>query len=166
MSLGFSVDIGGTKELVSRLDRLIGPEVGKAVDRGLKKGAINIYRGAFRNLSGSSKTAPGSYPVPIRTGNLRRLLNFVPPGKAKTSDGVTVKATKHEALIYNVASYAKSIHDGVGASATHGKRAFLMDAYTKADKAKGVRKLVEKEVRVEVRKFYRGQGRGKRSLIV
>jgi len=70
----------------------------------------------------------GGYPVPVRTGNLKRLLDFVEPGQSKSGAGFNVHAGPLEAILYNSAEYANTIHEGLGSSAKFGPRRFLIDA--------------------------------------
>ena len=78
----------------------------KALKRGLGKWVLAAHKEAHRLLSGSNSDAAGAYPVPVRTGNLRRLENYVLPGRSKA--GIT--ARDGEAFLINAAIYATTIH--------------------------------------------------------
>lgn len=73
----------------------------------------------------------GADPVPVRTGNLKRLLNFVTPGQTKSGAGFSVHAGPMEAILYNSAEYSNVIHEGLSSSAKYGPRRFLVDALEK-----------------------------------
>lgn len=97
-----------------------------ALSRGLARALALVDGAAQDNLSGAG--APGSYPVPVRTGNLRR------------SQGMRLLSPT-AGLVFNTARYAAAIHGGLqpvkhhghGATATYtfesvAPRAFLDDA--------------------------------------
>jgi phage gpG-like protein len=69
----------------------------RAVAAGLRDIAISVERAAALNLRGRSKIA-GSYPVPVRTGNLRRSL------QSRFND--------RESMVIVSAVYARAIHQG------------------------------------------------------
>jgi len=71
----------------------------KAQKKALTRVAHRVNREQQRNLSGSNKANPGSYPVPNRTGNLFR------------GAGVDMSG-QHMAIIYNSAEYAGAVHGG------------------------------------------------------
>lgn len=74
-----------------------------AIKRGLVAIATRVDRAAVKNLSGSGAAGPGSYPVPVRTGHLRR------------AEGFDVQATR--ATVFNIAAYARAVHEGLWQSA-------------------------------------------------
>jgi hypothetical protein len=123
--------IVGSELVVKGLWRL-GSGIPDAITEGLTKSAKAIHRSAFEYLSGpgakKSNVPGGGYPVPIRTGHLRRLLDFVPPGKSKSKTGKTFTAGPMEAVVFNSAEYASAIHDGAGSSKKFGRRPYLDDA--------------------------------------
>lgn len=65
---------------------------------GLRRALVAVETAATRNLSGGGK--PGSYPVPVRTGNLRRGMGF------KLLDD-------RAGVVFNTARYASAIHGGL-----------------------------------------------------
>lgn len=75
---------------------------GTAVPAAVAVGVRNIVTAveieAEKNLRGAGTSAPGSYPVPVRTGFLRR-------GLGSTASG-------NRGLVFNAANYARKIHDG------------------------------------------------------
>lgn len=107
------------RELPGKLD--------DAVERGLLNAMQAVEEAAQANLSGAGQ--PFSYPVPVRTGNLRGQL-----GSEKLS------ATAAE--VFDTADYAWAVHEGVfNQWAGRGKtrrvkkpaRPFLTDALATAD---------------------------------
>lgn len=96
---------------------------GQGLRRGLRDIGVTVENEASRNLSGSG--APGSYPVPIRTGHLRRSLGM--------------KVGDREVVVYNSAKYANAIHQGFTpygnkhATKSYAGRPFLQDAADKID---------------------------------
>lgn len=68
-----------------------------AVRRGTRNVLLAVEQKATANLSGSG--APGSYPIPVRTGNLRRSM-----GVRQESDTV--------GYVFNRAVYARAHHEG------------------------------------------------------
>jgi hypothetical protein len=78
---------------------------------------------------------PGSYPVPVETGHLRRSLDFVPPGRSKTAEGQTFRAGPGEAMLFDSAEYARVILDPKQGESSHrhGPRPFLTDAIERVD---------------------------------
>lgn len=172
--LNLSVTISGDKVVIRGLQS-IAAQMPKAVQRGLSQSAKGVHRAAFDFLSGpggiyedrvSKKTGnawrkkvgitpAGGYPVPVRTGNLRRLLDWVPPGATKMSkesktgkgSGASFTAGLMEAIVYDSALYGRVIHEGRGSSAKFGARPFLFDAFKRFNEAAGVAKAIEEEVR-------------------
>lgn len=88
----------------------------------------------------------GGYPVPVRTGNLKRLLDFVNPGQSKGS----FTAGAMEGIVYNSARYARVIHDGAGSSAKFGRRPFLEDALSKFNQGGLITATIESEIKTEI----------------
>ncbi len=90
------------------------------------KTANNIAQRAeklqIENLSGgkrSRRVGGGGMPVPQVTNNLRQ-------------STFSRKAGPTSAVVGNKASYARDVHDGIGANERHGKRPFLQKAVDKA----------------------------------
>jgi hypothetical protein len=117
---------------------------------GLGRGKVQKYTGftrksgeaqTFRNMTGS-----GKYPVPVRTGNLRRLLDFVLPGQTKSSGGKTFSSSMDSVIVFDSALYAMTIHEGKGSSAKFGRRAFLTDGLLQFDTGGRMRTIMEEEV--------------------
>ena len=95
----------------------------------------------------------GRYPVPQRTSNLLRLLNFVYPGYSKTGkDGLTFKAESWEAIIYDSAEYARVIHEGTGSSSKFGPRRFLTDALEQFNQGNRIAETVAEEIQKDIKK--------------
>jgi len=112
------------RQFINGLD----PRMGTAVNRSFRQWVLAAHRASLRNLSGpglkSSKTPGGAYPVPVRTGHLRRAEGYVLPGMSK--HGLT--AGPMTGFLVNTAVYASNIHDGKGPHASFGKRPFQVDA--------------------------------------
>jgi len=90
-----------------------------AVGRGLRKVAATVEREQIKRLGGAAKT-PGVYPVPARTGHLRRETFFE-------------LVSSRFALVGNTATYALAVHEGLGSSRKFGSRPFLEDAVNAVD---------------------------------
>jgi hypothetical protein len=146
--LDINVTIQGDRVVISNLQRYAA-SIPKAVDRGLTRAARGIHRAAYGFLSGAgtasqSARAPregertgfrkksgetvafsllggaGGYPVPVRRGWLRSMLDWLHPGESKSGDAGTFTAGAHEVVIYDSALYAHVIHEGLGSSAKSG----------------------------------------------
>lgn len=147
--LDLKVTIEGDKVLIAGLQRLQ-KEIPNVIRGAIFKVAQEIHREASENLKGPGRKSvrkrtrargqfdllgarPGSYPVPVLTGHLRRSLDFVKPGESKTSNGITFRAGKFEAIVYNSAEYANVIHEGKLSSAKYGRRPYLDDAVKKVN---------------------------------
>jgi hypothetical protein len=90
----------------------------EAVARGVRKATVAVERAAAKRLTG--KGEPMSYPIPVRTGYLRRSL------------GVRVLET--EGMVFNVAEYAWAIHEGrKDIPKLNKRRPFLEDALRDAN---------------------------------
>jgi len=79
----------------------------KSLSRGLSRWAVLAHKEAHRLLSGSGKDGAGAYPVPVRTGQLRRAEAYVLPGRAKHG----IAAHDNQAFLINTAKYASVIHE-------------------------------------------------------
>jgi len=99
-------------------------DVHRGLDAGLADLAEFGHYEVLKNLSGKAGAAPGSDPIPVRTGHLRRSEDYILPGRAKS--GITTKAG--QAMLVNTASYAHAIHEGNGPHAVFGPRPFMEDA--------------------------------------
>lgn len=109
-------------------------------DRGLANGmrrvAITAERKQVENLTGSGP--PRSYPVPVRTGNLRR--------------GSGMRAGPRSAMVFNTAHYARAVHNGHRPygnprAARVRAREFLLDAVKATPAIEIVRDDVRKVLR-------------------
>lgn len=156
--LDISVRIEGDKVLIAGLNQLAA-ELPRAIDRGLVNVAKGIHRDAFDFLSGAgSKVSTrrgayaGGYPVPVRTGHLRRSLAWLRPGASKTGDAGTFIAGEHEVVIYDSALYANVIHEGKGSSAKYGRRPYLQNALEKFNQGNRIAATIEEEIQKEIDK--------------
>lgn len=162
--LDSQLTIEGDKVVIDGLQGLE-REIPKALQRGLSRAAIAIYRQAYQFLSGpgahretkTSKTgrqysrkiadtASGGYPVSVRTGWLRRELNWLKPGQTKEGELGQVTAGPFEAIIYDAAAYAMPIHEGIGSSAKFGPRKFITDAMELFNRGLGIQMVLRDEV--------------------
>lgn len=154
-----SVRIEGDKVLIAGLNQLAA-EMPHAIDRGLVNVAKGIHRDAFDFLTGAgSKVSTkrrgayaGGYPVPVRTGHLRRSLDWLRPGASKTGDAGTFTAGEHEVVVYDSALYAAVIHEGKGSSAKFGRRPYLTNALEKFNQGNRIKATIEEEIQKEVDK--------------
>jgi len=121
---------------------LSGPGNPSARGRKYTRGGKTFRRTRARGQSASLQGKPGSYPVPVLTGWLRRMQGFVPPGETKTANGITFRAGRFEAILYNAAEYANVIHEGTRSSAKYGRRPFHTDAIQKVPMAQ----IMEEEI--------------------
>lgn len=121
-----------------------------AIERGLEKVGKGVFREAFDYLSGpgakKSKIPPGGYPVPVRTGHLRRSLSWLKPGQTKSAAGLTFTAGKMEIVVYNSAEYSRIIHEGQGSSSGHGARQYLTDGFNRFNGSNRCAEIIDGEV--------------------
>jgi hypothetical protein len=120
-----------------------------AIKRGLNRIAIGVHRETVAWLSGAAGR-PGGYPVPVRTGHLRRMQAWLKPGETKTGEAGTFTAGPMEVVVYNSAGYATMIHEGKGRNARHGARPFLTDALTRFNSGARIVKIMEEEIAAEI----------------
>jgi hypothetical protein len=159
--LALNITISGDRIILYGLQQLA-LDMPKTIERGLKKVVRGVHRVAMDFLNGpGSFSAPttgkrkvkvtlpgGGYPVPVRTGNLKRLLDFLDPGKSKGG----FSAGPLEALVYNSAEYARVIHDGRGSSAKYGPREYLTDALARFNQGSAIAAVLGNEVQADIAK--------------
>lgn len=174
--LDLNVTIEGDKVVIHNLQQFAA-DLPEPVQRGLYRSVKGMHRVAFDFLSGEGGrgkkkrlTGPvrrtgftkkdgeqvdfslfqgaGGYPVPVRTGNLRRLLDFVEPGQSKGE----FAAGPMEAILYDSALYARLIHDAEGSSAKFGPRPYLTDALKKFDEGGKIMANIEEAIAAEITK--------------
>lgn len=111
-----------------------------AIKNGLNEIGKRIMRNASQYLKGkgakASNITPGQYPVPVRTGHLRRSLNYASPSSNAKIGNKVESIDDDKVLIFNSAEYAKIIHEGEGSSKKYGRRPYLEDGYKDTDIAK------------------------------
>jgi hypothetical protein len=95
-----------------------------ALPRAMRRAVVAVEVRASELLTGAGGT--GSYPVPVRTGTLRRALGSRVVGRT-------------EGIVFNTAGYARAIHTGQIATGYKGRgrkqvgpRPFLSDAVERA----------------------------------
>lgn len=135
------IRIGGNASSLAGRYRRRAQALHGALVKGLRRAASLVNRKQIENLSGSNSAAPGSYPVPNRTGNLARGANWaVEPGLRDP-----------QGYVFNTTEYARAIHTGEmetkqGAKFAIRPRPFLDDALDKVDVAGEMAGAFEKEV--------------------
>jgi len=166
--LDIQVTVEGEKIIIEGLESL-GDNIRPALQRALAKMGKGIHREAYDFLSGpgakGSNAPAGGYPVPVRTGTLRRLLDWLEPGETKTVGAMydwrdkslitssgTFSAGPMEAMVYDSAEYARVIHEGTHTSREYGRRPFLEDALEKFNSEDRIRKIFEGEIKREIKK--------------
>ena len=163
--LNLSATVQGDKLVISGLNELAA-DLSGAIDRGLERGAKGIHRSAFEWLSGPgsqvsrkkgvSGSAAGSYPVPVVTGNLRRLLDWVKPGESKSTETGSYTAGQHEIVVYDSAIYADPIFEGRGSSAKFGPRNALVDGFNQFNQGDQIVHILEEEIQKDIDKTMGG----------
>jgi len=147
--LNIKIKILNDKIAISGLTSFIN-KAPAAVKRGLTASALGVFREAFRWLSGSgakkSNIAAGGYPVPVRTGHLRRMLAWLKPGETKSADGQSFTAGPFESVVYDSAEYADVIHEGKGSSAKYGPRRYIDDALETFNRGDRIKRNIESEI--------------------
>lgn len=98
MSTPVRAEIISNAPTLARRWTLAGAAVPDATARGVRKVVFTVETAAEKLLRGAGTSAPGTYPVPVRFGFLRRSLG------ATASGG--------RGLVFNSAQYARAIHDG------------------------------------------------------
>lgn len=148
--LDIQVTIDGDKVVIQNLGHLMS-QVPRAIDAGLIRVAKGVHCEAFAFLSGS-RGPGGSYPVPVRTGWLRRSLDWLEPGQSKTGEMGTFTARKHEVVVYDSAVYANVVHEGTGTHQKFGKRPYLQDALKQFDEGGRIAQIISEEIAKVIRK--------------
>lgn len=153
--LDIQITIEGDKVIIQRLQKFA-DRIPDAAEIGLSKIGKGIHREAYEWLSGpgakASNVPGGGYPVPVRTGHLRRRLDWLEPGKSKTTEAETFTAGPTEIIVYDSAEYAATIHEGRGSSAKFGPRRYITDALEIFNRGARIKKIVEKEIQKEIDK--------------
>jgi len=162
--LDLNVTVQGDKVIIEGLQGLAA-DMPQVLRRGLQRVNRGVHRSAMGFLNGPGRTVmkqksrlrgqsddlgarPGSYPVPVITGNLKRLLDFLDPGQSKDE----FSAGPLEAIVYDSAEYAQVIHEGKGSSSAYGRRPFLDDALEQFNQGGHIAGILEEEVQQEVGK--------------
>ena len=133
--LTIKVDVVNEKVVLERIAKIPTLAIG-AARAAMTRVGKGVMAEAYDWLSGSKSDTGGS-PVPVVTGNLRRLLDWVKPGESVSAGGQTVTAGPHETIIYDSAAYSFAIAKGRGSSAKYGPRDYLakaLDAFNAGDR--------------------------------
>lgn len=147
-------DIQNEKVILSGLDTLA-DRFPAAVNTAFTKAAKLTAKYANHWLSGAKEPA-GAYPVPVKTGWLRRMLNWLKPGETKAIDGETIVAGDMEAIVYDSAAYATTVFLGKGSSAKFGQRNAIIDAFKQfngGDAGNKLGELLDKEITAEAKRI-------------
>jgi len=165
--------ISGDKVLIEGLGQFI-EEMPGTIRKGLKKIVRGIHPLAMAFLNGvggagrkAQITGPsrgftrksgetvnfkpqlsgaGGWPVPVRTGNLKRLLDFLDPGQTITAGGMTFTAGDMEVVLFDSAEYANVIHEGLGSSRKFGPRRFATSALSRFNTTVGIANTLNNEI--------------------
>ncbi len=127
--------------------RELSRDLPQALQRTLTRGAIGTHRESF-DLLGGSKEPAGAYPVPVVTGHLRRLLDWLKPGARKEN----FSAGPLESIVYNSAEYSRVVHEGRGSSTKFGVRSFITDGFERFNKGDKLAEIAAEEIEAEARK--------------
>lgn len=130
------IEFDGTSA-IKALDGLSASLKKRCIERIATRVGKDVFKRAFELLSGARTDPPGSYPVPVRTGNLRRYLWALFPGERAGSIKGKYDVGPGTAYVGDSADYAQAIHDG---------RPFLTDA---ADEVLGRAVAIGEEVLAE-----------------
>ena len=156
--LNIRVTVDNDKVVIEGLNRL-GNRLQPAVSRGLSKAVKGVYSKAHDFLNGpgakDSNIPGGGWPVPVRTGHLRRSLHWIDPGSSIMSGepfNMTFSAGPLEAMVINTASYAMVIHEGKGTSITHGPRPYITRAFESFNTGERLTQIVQAEITKEIEK--------------
>lgn len=145
--LAMKVDIVNEKVILEEI-RSLPQSTDRAVARALARVGQGIFRHASHWLSGKKRNT-GGFPVPRKTGHLRRMLAWVKPGKTKSKGGDTVSAGPDETIVYNTAAYADVIALGRGSSAKFGPRDFLQQALDDFNQGNRIARIIDEELEAE-----------------
>jgi len=151
-----AITVQGDKIVIDNLGALAA-SVPQVLKRGIKRIVRGVHREAYAWLSGAgsmaSSVGSGGYPVPVRTGHLRRSLDFLDPGQTRTAGGKSWSTGELEGMVYDSAIYSIAIHEGRGSSAKFGPRAFITDGVKTFDSQTGLAKVLEEEMGKEMEKM-------------
>ena len=166
--IDLQITMDGEKVIIEGLQKLAQAIPG-AIREALNEIAPKIHRIAYEYLSGAGakgktqgtayrdasgkwkikgqrwtkQSVPaGGYPVPVRSGWLRQMLDWLRPGETKTLDGRSVTAGTNEVIIFDAALYANVIHQGTGSSAKFGPRPFITNALQMFNEGGRIRQIV------------------------
>jgi len=174
--LNLKVTIENDKVVVQGLQDLA-RQFPVAIKRGLRRSAAGLYAIGCQWLSGKggagkkqrsdytgftkksgeavsfrSFHTSGGYPVPVRTGHLRRSLDWLAPGDSKSGDLGTFKAGDDEVVIFDSALYAPAVFLGRGSSEKFGARDALRDALELFNHGGQIQQILGEEIRKEINK--------------
>lgn len=141
------VDVANEKVFLERVQRDM-----KGVPGAMRRAMTRTGRGVFRKatdwLSGK-RADTGGFPVPVVTGHLRRMLNWLKPGESKSDGGSVVVAGPAESIVYNTAAYSEVIAKGLGSSEQYGPRDYLEKALTDFSANNRISQIIDEELDAE-----------------
>ncbi len=152
----------------------IAHEMPSAIGRGFNRIGPGIFAEAYKRLSGpgsgfhfaarkeelgghksgwrKKNDNAGAYPVPVRVGNLRRLLGWVGPGESKASGDLSFTAGPLELVLYDSAAYATSIFRGKDSSKAYGERDAIKDGMADFGGVDKMAQVIDEEIQKEIDK--------------
>ena len=142
--LTVKVDVVNEKVVLERIQKIPLQAIG-AARAAMTRVGKGVFSEAYDWLSGS-KSPTGQFPVPVVTGNLRRLLGWVKPGETVSSGGLSFTAGPHETVVYDSAAYALTIAQGRGSSAKFGARDYLQKALDEFNAGDRIAKILDEEI--------------------
>lgn len=134
------IKVTGTKVIINGLNALPKKIRETAAPAALKQMAIGTFGLSSNYLSGGS-TSAGSYPVPVRSGKLKRLLSALEPGRTK--NGFITGPL--QSMVFNSAPYSQTIHEGTDTSKKYGPRRYLTDALNRFNASGSIDMILEDE---------------------
>jgi hypothetical protein len=100
-------------ELVAAFDALEGEIKDKAIIAGMNNAIGRVYNRMMANVNGPRTAPANSYPVPVRTADLRNGIGFKNAGKASGIPGLPTGINpKFAGAVYSSSAHSILIHDG------------------------------------------------------
>ena len=138
------IDVVNEKIIIQKLTRA--PDnVSRAMGKTMERAGKGVFREAYDWLSGSGGST-GGFPVPVVTGNLRRMLAWLKPGESKSSEGQVVTAGPAESVVYDTARYSTVIAMGLGSSAKFGPRDYLRRGLDEFNAGNRIERILDQEL--------------------
>lgn len=138
------VEVVNEKIILQRLERAP-TQVFGAISAAMERVGKGVMAESEKWLKGT-KSNTGQMPVPVVTGNLRRLLNWLKPGEATSAGGGTIVAGPHETVVYDSAAYATAVALGRGSSAKFGPRDYLAAGLERFNSGNRIEHILDEEI--------------------